>query len=62
MCEKPEKAIPASAAPDETNQTESTLEIDTRELLGVRREATILHAGKRYRLRITSNNKLILTK
>lgn len=38
------------------------LEIDTRELLGARQEATIIHAGERYRLRITANNKLILTK
>ncbi|HEY8161912.1 MAG: hemin uptake protein HemP [Methylocystis sp.] len=38
------------------------LEIDARELLGPRQEATIVHAGERYRLRITANNKLILTK
>lgn len=38
------------------------LEIDARELLGARREATIIHAGERYRLRVTGNNKLILTK
>jgi hemin uptake protein HemP len=38
------------------------LEIDTRELLGRRQEATIIHAGERYRLRVTANNKLILTK
>jgi hemin uptake protein HemP len=38
------------------------LEIDTRDLLGSRREATLIHAGERYRLRVTSNNKLILTK
>ncbi|WP_363349171.1 hemin uptake protein HemP [Methylocystis echinoides] len=38
------------------------LEIDTRDLLGRRQEATIVHAGERYRLRITANNKLILTK
>ncbi|WP_407518809.1 hemin uptake protein HemP [Methylobacterium oryzisoli] len=27
-----------------------------------RREVIILHAGERYRLRITANDKLILTK
>jgi hemin uptake protein HemP len=36
--------------------------IDARELLGPRKEVTIIHAGERYRLRITMNNKLILTK
>ncbi|ATQ70369.1 MULTISPECIES: hemin uptake protein HemP [Methylosinus] len=37
-------------------------EIPIGELLGEAREALILHAGERYRLRITANNKLILTK
>lgn len=31
-------------------------------LLTTNREVVILHEGERYRLRITSNNKLILTK
>ena len=31
-------------------------------LLTGRREVTILHAGERYRLRLTRTNKLILTK
>lgn len=31
-------------------------------LLGPRREAVLLHNGETYRLRVTSNNKLILTK
>lgn len=37
-------------------------EIDVRELVGEMTEAVIVHAGARYRLRITANNKLILTK
>ncbi|MEW6435996.1 MAG: hemin uptake protein HemP [Pseudomonadota bacterium] len=37
-------------------------EIDVRELIGDAREAILLHAGERYRLRITANDKLILTK
>ncbi|MFO1101965.1 MAG: hemin uptake protein HemP [Methylocystis sp.] len=61
MDEELEKSIAASAARD-ARQSEPILEVDTRELLGERREATIIHAGERYRLRITSNNKLILTK
>ncbi|WP_430913912.1 hemin uptake protein HemP [Methylobacterium sp. sgz302541] len=31
-------------------------------LMNGRREVIILHAGERYRLRITANDKLILTK
>lgn len=34
----------------------------SRELFGERRELVIEHAGCLYRLRITQNNKLILTK
>ncbi|BCA79038.1 hemin uptake protein HemP [Desulfuromonas sp. AOP6] len=35
---------------------------DSPELFGELREVFIEHAGKEYRLRITSNEKLILTK
>jgi len=34
----------------------------TEELFGSRQEIAILHDGEEYRLRITRNNKLILTK
>jgi hemin uptake protein HemP len=36
--------------------------ISSRELLGGGQELQILHAGSIYRLRVTSNGKLILTK
>ena len=36
--------------------------ITSAELFAARREIVIQHAGKEYRLRITSNSKLILTK
>jgi hemin uptake protein HemP len=36
--------------------------ITSAELFGNLREIVILHAGEEYRLRITSNGKLILTK
>ncbi|KAB1079808.1 hemin uptake protein HemP [Methylobacterium soli] len=36
--------------------------IRTAALMKGHREVTILHAGERYRLRITANDKLILTK
>ncbi|MEX0902144.1 MAG: hemin uptake protein HemP [Pseudohongiellaceae bacterium] len=38
------------------------VEIDSAELLGDRKELGIIHNGERYQLRITANNKLILTK
>lgn len=40
----------------------STKTITSAELFGNLREIVILHAGEEYRLRITSNGKLILTK
>ena len=36
--------------------------IDSHNLFAVSREIRISHEGEEYRLRITSNNKLILTK
>jgi hemin uptake protein HemP len=36
--------------------------IDLRDLLAGGREAIIIHAGERYRLRVTAKDKLILTK
>ncbi|WP_150286930.1 hemin uptake protein HemP [Rhabdaerophilum calidifontis] len=36
--------------------------IDVRALLGPAREAILVHNGEHYRLRVTANNKLILTK
>nr|BAT27638.1 hemin uptake protein hemP precursor [Aureimonas frigidaquae] len=36
--------------------------IDSRDLFAHTREVTILHEDAQYRLRLTSNNKLILTK
>jgi hemin uptake protein HemP len=36
--------------------------IEIGQLLGASREAVLLHNGEAYRLRITTNNKLILTK
>jgi hemin uptake protein HemP len=36
--------------------------INSEELFGDQKEIIILHAGEEYRLRITNNGKLILTK
>jgi hemin uptake protein HemP len=49
----PEKPLPSEG--DEPT-------IDTRRLLGERREVVIVHNGERYRLRATAKGKLILTK
>jgi hemin uptake protein HemP len=40
----------------------SAREVPVEVILGEEREAVIIHNGVRYRLRITSNDKLILTK
>jgi len=37
-------------------------EIDVANLIGAGREVVLLHRGERYRLRVTANGKLILTK
>lgn len=39
-----------------------TREIDVASLIGTEREVVLLHRGERYRLRVTANGKLILTK
>jgi hemin uptake protein HemP len=41
---------------------EAPIRIELAELLGGRREAIIVHNGADYRLRVTANGKLILTK
>jgi hemin uptake protein HemP len=40
----------------------STTAVTSEALLGKRRQLSIIHNGQRYTLRITANNKLILTK
>jgi hemin uptake protein HemP len=37
-------------------------EIDVASLIGAGREVVLVHRGERYRLRVTANGKLILTK
>jgi hemin uptake protein HemP len=48
--------------PPPPEQTAPPQPIDARRLLGARREAVLLLDGEAYRLRITANQKLILTK
>ena len=42
--------------------SQSVRRIEISDLLGTGREAVLLHDGAEYRLRLTSNGKLILTK
>jgi len=49
--------------PDAAVRPRKTLpEVDVKTLTAGGREAVLLHQGERYRLRITANDKLILTK
>jgi hemin uptake protein HemP len=45
-----------------TRSGSERLRLTSDELFGARREILIEHGGNEYRLRITSNDKLILTK
>ena len=55
----PDRAQPdAAGAP----RGEAPIRIELAELLGGQREAIIVHNGADYRLRVTANGKLILTK
>jgi len=50
------------AQPVRTEASNSKTCIDSRQLLGGRNLIEIEHAGQRYQLRVTRENKLILTK
>jgi hemin uptake protein HemP len=52
-----ETGVPVAPATPETIPT-----VEVQSIIGAGREAVILHKGERYRLRITANDKLILTK
>lgn len=57
---RPEDA--ASANPPIRSIPSSNNRIDSRDLFHGAREITITHSGETYRLRLTAQNKLILTK
>ncbi|MCB8819318.1 hemin uptake protein HemP [Microvirga rosea] len=44
------------------DRTREAKEIEVASLIGSEREVVLLHRGERYRLRVTANGKLILTK
>lgn len=64
VSESHDKHLPPHPAspPVPTKNAGAMLEIEIGALLGERREAILLHNGEAYRLRVTANNKLILTK
>ena len=57
-------SAPASKPPARPDQRDALLasRLDTASLFGSRRELVIVHNGEEYRLRITRQGKLILTK
>jgi hemin uptake protein HemP len=57
--ETPKPPAPGGRA---SEQRPNTPVVDIRDIVAGGREAIIVHAGERYRLRITAKDKLILTK
>jgi hemin uptake protein HemP len=53
---------PASKSSDKTAPSTSPRRIDLKDVLGDGREVIIRHGSEEYRLRLTSNDKLLLTK
>jgi hemin uptake protein HemP len=59
----PEKQkVKKSAQSDPATETEQSRPLRSSDIMGTQREVWIEHGGQLYRLRITSNDKLILTK
>ncbi len=56
------KNTPSARQPSLPGTPVMTVELRSQELFRDRREILIEHANEIYRLRLTSNNKLILTK
>lgn len=58
----PDMYAAAGAGIDRAPRGSATPRIDSRRLLAGENELVIEHAGQEYRLRLTRNDKLILTK
>ena len=52
----------SSARPDPPPKQDATLVLQSRDLFAGRSEVLIIHEGEVYRMRLTKNNRLILTK
>ena len=63
MNDTPVSSTPSGAAPEATPvpTADGVRRIASKELLGTRGELVIEHHGRFYRLRVTQNDKLILT-
>lgn len=59
---KPSDKPDTRAYPSAIGESAARKRVDSRELFGAMREVVIDHVGEEYRLRITSQGKLILTK
>lgn len=53
---------PHTPTDDKGEKPATMREIDVASLIGSGREVVLVHRGERYRLRVTANGKLILTK
>ncbi|WP_417803443.1 hemin uptake protein HemP [Thalassospira lucentensis] len=51
-----------AATPQKAEKTGAVKQMKVSDLMGDAREIIIVHQGDEYHLRLTSNNKLILTK
>jgi hemin uptake protein HemP len=61
MSKSAEGTLPAPPHPGDT-LSEGPRQLAVSTILGADREVLLIHNGEAYRLRITANNKLILTK
>ncbi|MFT3952927.1 MAG: hemin uptake protein HemP [Piscinibacter sp.] len=59
---RPHGARAGRPAPDDAQSGQAIPTVEVASLLASGREAVIFHNGERYRLRVTANDKLILTK
>jgi hemin uptake protein HemP len=66
MIESAAQSDPASAGPHDPAPRRAIMitgnQVESRDLFSLGREIVIAHGDDRYRLRLTSQNKLILTK
>lgn len=62
MMKHPEKSGTDQRSAASAESTGTRKRVDSRELFGSVREVVIDHVGEEYRLRITNQGKLILTK
>lgn len=56
-----DQLFPLHGAPDAPSVHNDGKRISSEALFGAQREVVILHNGREYRLRLTQNDKLILT-